>query len=174
MAYNPVDETWLEAGEPTRKEIFQRFKANQDFFDAQIEALAQTARVSCWNLTVGGSINQYTTAQINARLPRYAAPVAAKLVEVKMTLLVASGSGTLSLNVLKSTDGGVTFNTVLTSNVELTGTTVGSTSGAVVFISEPAQFFNQGDILAIELPTRQASQGRFQVEIYAELQQGGE
>ena len=56
----------------------------------------------------------------------------------------------------------------------MTGATVGSTSGSVVFINEAAQFFEQGDILAIQLPTRQASQGRFQIEIYAELQQGEE
>jgi hypothetical protein len=89
-----------------------------------------------------------------------------------MTLLTASGSGTLELDVLKSTNNGVTFNTILTDQVALTGLTPGSVSGAVDFISDSAEFFNQGDIIAIELPTRQANQGRVLIEIYAELQQG--
>lgn len=169
MAYTTVPPEWIEAGEPTRKELFERIKDNQDFFDSQIDALTQTSKVSMFNLTLGGSLNQYTVAQINNRMPVYAAPLSAQIVEVKATLLTASTSGTFSFDILKSTNNGVSFNTLLTANVQLTGVAVGSQSGSVNFISALSQEFDQGDLIRINIAGLQANQGKVLLEIYSEL-----
>lgn len=169
MAYTTIPPEWIEAGEPTRKELFERIKDNQDFFDEAVDSLSQTSKVSMFNLTIGGEINQYTLAQINERMPVYAAPLGARIVEVKATLLSASGSGTFAFDIQKSTDNGVNFNTILTADVTLTGTAVGSQSGAVNFISAVTQEFEQGDFIKVVIEGVKASQGDVLLEIYSEL-----
>lgn len=169
MAYNPVLDAWIEAGKPTKEEIFEFLKANQESFNADIESLKQTSQFDIIDTRIAGSIDDYTQAEIQSRMPVFKAPVAGTIVSVVVTLLTASTSGTLQVDVQKSTDNGVNWSTLLTSPVEVTGTAVGSLSGAVNFINAAAQEFNQNDLIRIDIPGLQVNQGEFHVSIYGEL-----
>jgi hypothetical protein len=169
MAYDPVLDAWIEAGKPTKEEIFEFLKANQESFNTDIEALKQTAQIDIIDTNVGGDINGYTQAELQRNLPIYKAPVTGKINSVVLTLIAASTSGTLQVDIEISTDNGVNWSTILTSPVEITGTTVGSISGAVNFINAASQEFDQNDLLRITLPGIQVDQGQFQVSIYGEV-----
>ena len=169
MAYDPVLDAWIQAGKPTKEEIFAFFKANQESFNTDIEALKQTAQIDIIDTKIAGNISDYTTPEIQLRMPVFKAPVDAKITSVVVTLLEVSTSGTLQVDIEVSTDNGVNWSTRLTSPVDLTGLTVGSLSGAVNFINVAAQSFNQNDLVRISIPGVQVDQGAFQVSIYGEL-----
>lgn len=169
MAYDPVLDAWIQAGKPTKEEIFEFFKANQESFNTDIEALKQTAQIDIIDVKIAGHIVDYTSSEIQERMPVFKAPVAAKMTSVVITLLEASTSGTLQVDIEVSTDNGVNWSTRLTTPVNLTGLTVGSLSGSVNFINVAAQSFNQNDLVRISIPGLQVNQGEFQVSIYGEL-----
>lgn len=169
MAYNPVLDAWIEAGKPTKEEIFEYLKANQESFNADIELLKQTSQIDIIDVRVSGSINDYNQAQIQSHLPVFKSPVQGTITSVVVTLLTASTSGTLEVDIQKSTDNGVNWTSLLTTPVEVTGTSVGSISGAVNFINSAAQDFNQNDLIRIDIPGLQTNQGEFHVSIYGEL-----
>jgi hypothetical protein len=169
MAYDPVLDAWIEAGKPTREEIFRFLKDNQESFNADIEALKQTSVIDIIDSKIAGEISSYTQAEIQERMPVFKAPVTATITSVVVTLLEASTSGTLQVDIQKSTDNGVSWSSLLTSPVEVTGTTAGSLSGAVNFINAAAQDFNQNELLRIAIPGVQVDQGAFHVSIYGEL-----
>jgi len=169
MAYDPLLPEWLLAGEPTKEEIFQFIRDNQESFNTDIENLKQTSQIDIIDTKIAGEINSYNQSEIQRRMPVFKAPVSGTITSVVMSLLEASTSGTLQLDIEKSTDNGANFSTLLTSPVDLTGLTAGSISGAVNFIDAAAQDFNQNDLIRIVIPGLQVDQGAFQVSIYGEV-----
>jgi len=169
MAYTAINTTDIEVGKPVKKEIFDTIRANQESFNTDIEALKQTSTIDIFNMTFTGSIDQYPLSEVSARVPHFEAPVAATIVGFSMTLLEASTSGTLEIEIEKSTDNGVNWTPLLNNPVELTGTTVGSISGTVDWVSVPLQSFNQGDLLRVSVVNVQVDQGSFQLHIYGEV-----
>lgn len=169
MAYNAVLDAWIQAGKPTKEEIFQYLKANQESFNTDIELLKQTSQFDIIDSRIAGNINDYTQTEIQSRMPVFKAPVTGSITSVVITLLTASTSGTLQVDIQKSTDNGANWSTLLTSPVQITGTTAGSISGAVNFINAAAQDFNQNDLIRIDIPGLQVNQGEFHCSIYGEL-----
>ena len=169
MAYDPIIDAWIQAGKPTKEEIFQYIKDNQESFNTDIELLKQTAVIDVFDSKIAGAINDYTQSQIQRQMPVFKAPVTASIVSVVVTLLEASTSGTLQIELEKSIDNGANWSPLLSSPVEVTGTTQGSISGAVNFIDVASQDFNQNDLLRIVIPGLQVDQGAFHVSVYAEL-----
>lgn len=169
MAYTPLNTNDIQAGKPTKEEIFDTIRSNQESFNTDIEALKQTSTVDIFNVLFSGDINNYSLAEVTERVPVYRAPVGATIVNFKATLLEASTSGTLEIEIERSTDDGVNWTPLLNSPVELTGTTVGSISGAVDFTSAAAQEFNQNDLLRVRITGVQVDQGSFHISISGEL-----
>jgi len=169
MAYDPVLDAWIEAGKPTKEEIFRYLKDNQESFNTDIELLKQTSQFDIIDVRIDGRINQYTASQIVEKMPVYRAPVAGTITSVIVALLEASSSGTLQVDIQKSTDNGLNWSTILSTPVELTGTVVGAISGAVNFINVASQSFNQNDLLRITIPAVKSTQNAFHVSIYGEL-----
>lgn len=169
MAYDPVVDAWIEAGKPTKEEIFEFLKANQESFNTDIEALKQTSQFDIIDTHYSGGISSYSQTQINTRVPIFKAPISGTITSVVVSLITASTSGTLQLNIEKSIDNGANWSPLLSSPVDLTGTTAGSVSGAVNFINAAAQDFNQNDLIRIQFAAVQVDQGQFHVSIYGEL-----
>lgn len=168
MPYVPINVADIQVGKPTKKEIFDTIRANQESFNNDIEALKQTSTIDIFNITFGGEIVDYSFEEIESSVPVYRAPLGATIVAFKIVLLEASTSGTLEIDLEKSTDEGVNWATLLNSPVQLTGLTVGSLSGTVSWISVPSQSFNQGDLLRIKVTGIQVNQGSFHISIYGE------
>lgn len=170
MAYIPIPPAWIEAGQPTKEELFTRLSDNQESFNGDIEGLKATRNIDIFNLRVGGDLESRSEAELTLQLPVFRAPSAGSIVELRLSLLNPSSSGTLSLMLDKSTDNGANFSPILSSPVTLTGLTAGSISGAVNFVSIPAQSFEQNDMIRIRLTTVQVDQGTFQISCYGEVQ----
>lgn len=169
MAYNALDTASIEVGDPVKKELFDTIRANQESFNTDIEALKQTATIDMFNIRFNGHIDQYSTSEINSRSPVFKAPVSGTIVSFTITLLEASTSGTISVEIDRSSDDGVNWTPLLSSPVTLSGTTVGSLSGSVNFVDVPSQSFTQSDLIRIRFNSVQVGQGDFQVHMYAEL-----
>ena len=166
MAYTVVPAGDIVAGKPTKEKIFDQIRTNQEDFDTRLTSLSGTSKVDIFNIKFGGSVNQYTQAELASILPTYTAPIAATIVSFTITLLSTSTSGTLEMALDKSTDNGINWTPMLTTDLVLSGTTIGSTSAAPSFSS---QTFNQNDLLRITINGAQVGQGDFSVSIYGEL-----
>jgi len=169
VAYTPINPADIQAGKPTKEEIFDTIRSNQESFNTDIEGLKQVSTVDIFNVLFSGDINNYSLAEVTDRVPVYRAPVGATIVNFKAVLLEASTSGTLELEIEKSTDEGVNWVPLLNSPVTISGTAVGSISGAVDFTSAAAQDFNQGDLLRIKVTGVQVNQGSFHISVSGEL-----
>lgn len=104
MAYTPLNTADIAAGKPTKEEIFDTIKSNQDSFDTDIEALKQVSTLDMFNVRFSGDIENYSLAEISNRIPVFRAPVAATIVNFKAVLLSVSTSGSLTLEIDKSTE----------------------------------------------------------------------
>lgn len=169
MAYVPIPASWIEAGKPTKEEIFQYIRDNQESFNTDIEALKQTAQIDILDFSVTGYIQDYTSGDLNNFIPMFRSPVNGTITQVLITLLSASTSGVLQIQIDRSSDNGVNWTPLLSTPVEITGTTVGSISGAVSFISPATQLFAQNDLLRARVVGVQVNQGKFHISIYGEL-----
>jgi hypothetical protein len=169
MAYVVIPAASIEVGKPVKKEIFDQIRSNQEGFNTDIEALKQTSTIDVFDVKFGGDISNYSAEDIAARIPVFRAPVSAQMVAFKAVLLTASTSGSLELDLEISTDEGISWTPLLTSPVTVTGTTVGSVSGAVSWVDVPSQSFLQNDLLRLVISGVQVDQGEFHVSIYAEV-----
>lgn len=167
MAYTAINPALIEIGEPTKKEIFQQIRDNQESFNTDIEALKQTATIDIFDVKVAGSFS--SAPSLVPFYPVFKAPVGATITSFVATLLEASSSGTLQLDIEKSIDNGVNWSPLLTSPVEITGTSIGSVSGSVNWVDIPSQSFNQNDLLRIKFTNLQTLQGAFHISVYGEL-----
>jgi len=169
MAYISITDPQIEIGEATKKELFQKIKDNQEGFNTDIEALKQTSTIDIFNFRLSGALNEYTAAQLTDRAPTFKAPVAATITSFVLTLLTVSTSGDFEVQLDKSTDNGINFTPLLTTPVEITGTTVGSISTTVDFVDIPSQSFAQNDLLRLRVVGVQVDQGEVQISIYGEV-----
>lgn len=169
MPYIAIPSAWVQAGQPTKEELFQRLADNQDSFNTDIEGLKQTSTIDIFDLSISGSPTEYNSTELQQRMPVFKAPVGGTITSVTMSLITASTSGALQLDLEKSTDNGANWSPLLSSPVELTGTAAGSVSGAVNFINAAAQDFNQNELLRVVLSGLQVGQGKFQISVYGEV-----
>lgn len=171
MPYTALNSGDLAAGKPTKEEIFDTIKTNQDHFDSSISLLQGTSKMDVIDCLFGGASDEYTAAELTDLGPIFKAPADASFVGFVATLITTSTSGTLQLGIEKSTDNGVTWVSLLTaaSYVEVTTSAVGAISGAVPWLDVPSQSFNQNDLIRLSVNSVQAGQGNFHVSIYSEL-----
>lgn len=169
MPYSPLPPEWIEAGKPTKEEIFDNFKENQESFNTDIEALKQTATIDILDFSVTGYISDYTSGELTGFIPTFRAPVSGTITQVLLTLLSASTSGTLQIQMDKSTDNGVNWSPLFSAPVQITGTAIGSISGAVAFVNPASQLFDQNDLLRVRIVGVQVNQGKFHISVYGEL-----
>ena len=90
------------------------------------------------------------------------------IISVIVTLLEASTSGTIELDIEVSTDNGVNWNSVLATTPQVTTSTVGSISSSFSFVSG-GEVLTQNDLYRIQLVQKQVDQGDFHVSVYGDL-----
>lgn len=169
MAYTVIPSGDIVAGKPTKEEIFDQIRTNQESFNTDIEALKQTSRIDIFNVKFSGEVNQYSQSELDSFAPTFKAPVDATMVSFVVTLLSASTSGNLEIGLEKSTDNGVNWTPLLNNPVTVSGSTVGSVSGVVDWVDVPSQSFDENDLLRIRVEGLQVDQGEFHVSIYGEV-----
>jgi len=169
MPFLELPAAWIEAGKATKEEIFQYIRDNQASFNTDIEALKQTSQIDMIDVAISGPIFNYENSEIQTRMPIFKAPITGSITSVVVTLIEASTSGTLQIDLQKSTDNGVNWSALFSSPVEVTTTTVGSISGSVNFINVAAQNYNQNDLIRLVITNTQVNQGKFHVSVYGEV-----
>lgn len=169
MAYVAIPLSDIEAGKPVKEEIFDTIRANQEEFNTRITGVEQVSKIDVFNIRFGGDVSSYTATEIEGRVPVFRASVGAQIVGFTTVLLESSTSGTLEVEIDKSTDEGVNWTPLLNNPVELTGTAVGSVSGSVDWVDVASQSFAQNDLLRVRITSVQVDQGSFHLSIYGEL-----
>lgn len=169
MAYVPLNATDIQAGKPVKEELFDTIRDNQDDFNTRITATEQTSKIDIFDIGYTGEISQYSAGEIGARTPIFKAPLAAQMVSFIVTLVEASTSGNLEVEIDRSTDNGINWTPLLNNPVTVSGTTVGSISGTVDWVDVPSQSFAQNNLLRIRITGTQVDQGAFHVSVYGEL-----
>ena len=166
MAYDPLTAAEIAAGKATKEEIFSKIKSNQDEFNTEIANLQGTSNVSVFDIHYSGSISSYELDDVNDRSPIFKAPSAGTIVSFFATLLSASTSGSLSINIEKSTDNGVNWTPMTTSPLTLTGLVAGSTESSVTWSDDTVA---QNDLIRLTFDATQVDQGDFHISTYMEL-----
>lgn len=169
MAYTPIPAADVVAGKPTKQEIFTRIRSNQEQFATDIENLKQTSLIDMFNIKFAGSTSDYATSEITKLIPAFQSPVSGSIVNFVVTLLTPSTSGSLQIDIERSSDNGVNWVPLLDNPVTLSGTTVGSISGTVDWIDASSQVISINDLFRITVTGIQVNQGNFHVSIYGEI-----
>jgi len=169
MPYMPIPAAWIEAGKPTKEEIFEYLSSNQESFNADIELLKQSSTISVFNARIHGSFSEYDEAELVNILPVFRAPVTATITEVRLAGLESgNGSGTLSIQLDKSTDGGFIWNPILAAPVTMSAFNAGGSSGGVSFVTGGADF-SQNDMIRIRIISSTSTLKSFHINVYGEL-----
>lgn len=156
----------IAAGQPTKEELFTKIRDNQLEFESNIASLQSGAsKTQIFNLAYTGYMDDYDITDLNERTAVFSAPNGFEIVQFKISLLSASVSGTLGVIIEKSTDDGANWTSIMTSTLQLTGTTAGSVSGVPSFSNDAV---NQGDLLRLTFQSQQVDQGDFKITVYGE------
>lgn len=173
MAYIPLNNADLVVGKPTKKSLFQTIKDNQEDFNSRIGALETgSSKVELFNFEVA-NLGQYTNSSGDIeRLAMFRASRDLTIVNVQVYVLSSSTGGlptggTLEYDVRVGNTPS-TMNTIFNIRPTITGTTEGSTNGAVNFVTD-GELIDQGQFIAFDITSLQDNQSRIYVDIYAEV-----
>ena len=168
MAFLPIPAAWIEAGKPTKEEIFQYLVDNQESFNADIELLKQTSRISIFNTRIHGSFREYSEAQLLEILPVFRAMATGFITEVRLAQLGTDATGTFTVQFDKSIDGGSSWLPILSTPVVLTLGSPGNSSTGVNFVTG-GENFNQNDMIRVRLLGSSGTPESFHINVYGEL-----
>lgn len=188
MAYTEIDPTALEVGKPITKSLFDNIRDNFIDHESRMDNLEQgVGKIIVADFEVVGYISHYSASELLG-IATHRAPCDYNLLEFIVTIMdsangfdqsvppkpiVTGSSGSLSLDLKKSTDGGVTYNSIMTVKPAIPagyngkGTSSIST-GCVEAVFSDTQI-SQDDLLRLDVTSLKDVQGTFHISIYATL-----
>ena len=186
MSFTTIPSTDLEVGKPTKKSLFTTIKNNEDDHETRLNNLeAGAGKVNIFSFQIIGYVSNYSVAELKA-LGNFLVPAGCTLQELCITVIDStntfdssgnvaetSSAGELEIDLLKSTDGGATFASVLTTKPSIPdgkngkGTSSNSIGCTPVIFSNNS--LNQDDILQVDLNSKKDEQGSFLITCYATL-----
>lgn len=188
MAYTEILESDLEVGQPIKQSLFTTIKDNFIDHESRIDNLEQGAgKIIVADFEVIGYISHYLPSELRA-IATHRAPCNYNLLEFIVTIMdsangfdqstppnpIATGtSGVLSLVLKKSTDGGITYNSIMTVEPAIPvgyngkGTSSIST-GCIEAVFSDTQIY-QDDLLRLDVTSLKDIQGTFSISIYGSL-----
>ncbi len=176
MAYNTIPTSWIEAGKALKKKLFTRVKDNLDDHEERIDALEAGAnKIEIFNFEVMGYINNYAASEL-VQIGTFRASSNLTITEAKLILMNStngsnsSSSGYLSIDLERSTDGGITWNTILSQQptIEDGVSATGSESGLVTFITG-GEDISEGDLIRVNVTNKKDTQGSFLISVYGDV-----
>lgn len=176
MAFTTIPSTWIEVGKAIKKRLFTRIKDNLDDHETRINGLEAGAnKVELFNFEVMGYINNYTAAELT-QIGTFRAPSDTTITEAKLILMNGSSSpfsstaGVLSIDLQKSTDGGVTWNTIMASQPQIPDgvNATGTESGIFNFVVGGEDIL-QDEIIRVNVTSKKDTQGSFLITVYGEV-----
>lgn len=176
MAFITIPSSWLEVGKSIKKGLLERIKDNQDDHESRIDNLEEkNAKQEIFCFEVIGYINHYTASEL-VGIGTYRAPLDINISEVKLVLLnntnggTSSSSGVLSIDLEKSSDNGITWNSILSQKPEIPDgvNSTGSESSLVTFIPD-GEVIAEGELVRVNVISKKDTQGSFLVSAYGEV-----
>ena len=176
MAYVTIPTSVIEVGQAIKMSLFTLIKDNFDDHETRIDGLEAGAnKVEIFNFEVMGFINNYTAAEL-VQIGTFRAPSDVTVTEIKLTLMngtssaVSSSSGSLTIDIQKSSDNGATWNTILASEPEIADgvSASGSVSALVSFITDGEDVVTD-DILRVNVTSKKDTQGSFLITVYGDV-----
>lgn len=176
MAFVGIPADWIEAGKAIKKRLFTRIKENFDDHETRINAMeGGAAKIEVFNFEVMGYINNYTAAELT-QIGTFRATIPFTITDAVLTLMNSPSSptsttvGILEIDIEKSTDSGLTWNTILSSRPQIGNgvNATGSKSGVIVFIDgEEAVAID--DMIRVNISSKKDTQGSFHILVYGEV-----
>ena len=176
MAFESIPDALINVGKAVKKRLFQLTKDNFDDHESRINGLESGAgKIQVFNFEVMGFINNYTVQEL-VQIGTFRAPSNLILTEVKLTLLNGSSSpstspeGVLSIDVQKSIDNGLNWNSILAQQPQIADSinATGAESDDVIFITNGEDVL-QDELLRVNVTSKKDIQGSFLITVYGDV-----
>lgn len=176
MAYNEIPSNWIESGKALKKRILTYVRDNFIDHETRIATIeVNNSKIEVFNFEVMGFINNYTATELT-QIGTFKASRDFNLTEFKVILMnnpsspTTDTSGELQLDLKKSEDNGVTWNSILDTNGYATiafGTNTTGSEGSGS-IATGAEEILSGELLRVDVISKKDTQGSFLIECYGE------
>lgn len=152
MAFVPINPADVLTGEPVTTDLGQLIKENFDDHESRILALDTLNTVQLFDLTV---IRPQNAALINRNIPVYRASFALRLTGFSLSFPgmfpgdTFNGTGTLNIQLEKSTDNGSNWSSILSAPITATTQQVGDVITTINYTLGQDEL-NAGDMLRFQ------------------------
>lgn len=176
MAYSSIPSSWIEAGKALKKRILRTISDNLEDHETRINNVeAGVGKVELFNFEVMGFINNYRASEL-VQIGTHRAPNNYTITEAKLILMNGSSSlqssndGILQIDLEKSEDDGVTWNTILQERPSIPDgvNSTGTESSLFSFVSG-GESVNKDDIIRVNVTSKKDTQGSFLILVYGDL-----
>lgn len=166
MSYNEIDDSLIQVGKPTRKEIFQTVKDNfVDHEDRISNTEAFAGKIIVFDDLVI-NLAQYAGGSVLEQLIVWRAPSQTSIVTAEVTVLESGSAGIMEFDIKKTTNISVPGVSVFTTKPSVAYTQPsGTTSSNAIFASN---LFNENEWLVVDITQIQTGIGRIQIRIIGE------
>jgi len=169
MAFVTVSTGQIAVGEPVKNELLTKIKDNEDDLDGRTASLeASASRIVVLQDIVVNS-GQYSSSATIEELVLFVAPSDFNLITAEVTVFEDSASGTLEIDLLRSTTGFAgAFSTVFSTKPSVAAGSGNDTTSVNTVFSTTA--ISEGDILRVDITSLMTSpsQRRFFINILGE------
>ncbi len=176
MAFTTIPSSWIEAGKALKKRIFQRISDNFEDHETRINNIESgVSKVEVFNFEVMGFINNYTVSEL-VQIGTHRAPNSYTITEAKLTLMngssgaSSSSAGVLEMDIEKSLDNGVTWNSIFLVRPSIADgvSATGSESSLITFVPT-GEDISADDLLRVNVTSKKDTQGSFLITVYGDL-----
>jgi len=167
MAFVTLDSNNLEVGDPVTTDILTQIKSNSDDHETRVALLEGGAsKVQIVNELVLNA-GQYVSTTTFQGLVYWKADRAFTLTQAKVAIFTSGSSGTLEIDMLKSSTIGGVYTTVFSTKPSLAFGAGNNIESSNAVFSTTA--ISQGDYLRIDITSFQAPQNKFLIQIFGEV-----
>jgi hypothetical protein len=149
MAFITIDDDEIKVGEPVKRALLKKISDNLDYLEQAVVGVEEVGVFDVFNLTV---VSPKNIDVINEKLPVFKARTNTRLTGFRLGFpsvylgATVNTTGTLQIQLQKSTDGGTNWNNVLSSPIEATTQEIGDEITGLTFVSGGDEL-DAGDML---------------------------
>lgn len=158
MAFSTINSAWLDIGDPTKKELFDLIKSNQDDLDDRVTDLEATIAVESPIIFQVTGPYWLESSPITDAAHLIRVPFNIDLTSARLQIIDDGSAGTLDCDVKYSDDDGSSFSTIFSARPSIAngGGNYGDTTGTLSVTEIDA-----GDLLRLDIITSMTGNERF-------------
>lgn len=178
MSYNPIPDEWREPGKALKRRVLDRISDNLEDHEERINEIELGAgRVIVFDFEVVGNINELGPNEM-LQISTHRAANSFNIVSLTMIIIngpqgpASSDAGDLEIDIEKSEDNGITWNSLFTSRpIVFEGPNsgdAGTIAQAPTFVTG-GESVEAGDLLRFNITSLKDTQGSFMVSCFGEI-----